>query len=82
MSSNSKARRLAAAGALLYGPRWQAPLARAAGIAQSMLSMIVARERPLTDDMRSRIAAALKAEAVRLRTSADKLDKLRAEIEG
>jgi transcriptional regulator with XRE-family HTH domain len=82
MSPDSKVRGLAAAGALLYGPRWQAPLARAAGIAQSMLSMIAAGERPLTDDMRGRIAAALKAEAARLRMSADKLDRLRAEIEG
>ncbi|MBX9830225.1 MAG: hypothetical protein K2Y27_35170 [Xanthobacteraceae bacterium] len=77
----SIARRLAAAGELLYGPRWQSPLARAAGIPQSLLSMIVTGERPMTADARNRIAAALKTEATRLRTSADKLDKLRAQIE-
>ncbi|MBX9830217.1 MAG: hypothetical protein K2Y27_35130 [Xanthobacteraceae bacterium] len=82
MTSAIDARRLTVAGTLLYGPRWQAPFARAAGIPQSLLSMIAAGERPMTDDARGRIAAALKSEAARLRTSADKLDRLRAEIEG
>ena len=81
MPTSPDARRLAAAGEMLYGPRWQSPLARAAGIPQSLLSMISGGARPMTDDVRRRIVAALKTEAARLRLTADKLDRLLTDIE-
>lgn len=76
-----KARRLAAAGELLYGPRWQSALARATGMAQSAISMIVSGERAVTDDVQRKLADALGREAGRLRGAAGMVDRLRHEIE-
>jgi transcriptional regulator with XRE-family HTH domain len=79
--SDTGARRLTAAGELLYGDRWQRRLAQQMGISVALLSMIVSGDRPTTDDVQRKLAAALKREAGRLRSSADKLDRLRAEID-
>lgn len=79
--ATTKVGRLERAGRLLYGERWQSPLARVVGISQSAISMMISGDRAVTDDVQRKLAAALKAEADRLRSSTDKIDRLRAEIE-
>jgi plasmid maintenance system antidote protein VapI len=73
--------RLAAVGKLLYGDRWQRRLAQQIGISVALMSMIVAGDRVVTDDVQRKLSATLKTEATRLRASADKIDRLRADIE-
>lgn len=74
-------RRLTAAGTLLYGDRWQRPLSRATGISQTAISQMLSGDRTVTDDVQRKLATALSAEAGRLRSSADKIDKLRTAVE-
>ncbi len=75
-TAQTDASRIAEAGRLLYGERWQSPLARVSGLSQALLSAIVAGDRPLTDDAKTKIAEALVVEAKRLRVTAGKLDRL------
>ena len=79
--TTTKTGRLERAGRLLFGDRWQSPLARAAGISQSAISMMLSGDREVTADVQRKLVAALRTEADRLRSSADKLDRLRAEID-
>jgi hypothetical protein len=73
---SQRARRIIAAGEVLYGAKWQSPLGRAAGVPQSLLAMIVSGVREPTDNVCERIAGALIDEAARLRKAADRLDEI------
>lgn len=74
---DTRAARIKAATTALYGERGQTKMAAAIGISKQMLGFIVAGERPVTDDVESKVAAALLHEVVRLRVTAEKLDKSR-----
>lgn len=52
------------AGKLLYGPRWQAELARDIGRARSLIAAIVAGERAVTPDTWARVLDLLKSRHV------------------
>jgi hypothetical protein len=75
--TDPRSRRLAAAGRLLFGDRWQSALARAMGVSQSILTKAVDGTRPPTDDTMSKLDAALDREAAQIRATADKIDRLR-----
>ena len=55
---------LRAAGELLFGPRWQAELAREIGVSRSLVLRIMEGERAVTADTWARVVAALKARRV------------------
>lgn len=73
--------RLETAGKVLYGERWQSPLAQAMGVRQSVFSMALSGERPPTDYTMKKLAAALGREGRRLHAAAATIDSLRAVIE-
>jgi transcriptional regulator with XRE-family HTH domain len=75
-----KAGRLERAGRLLYGDRWQSPLARATGISQSAISMMCAGERTVTADAEEKLAAAIDRELERLQRTSRELTMIRKEI--
>jgi transcriptional regulator with XRE-family HTH domain len=77
---SARAKRIVLAGKTMAGPRWQSALSRASGISQSYLAMIASGERPVTDDVERKVAAALLAEADKGRKSADKLDEIAGKI--
>jgi hypothetical protein len=68
--------RIVLAGETLYGPRWQSALARAAKVPQSLLAMIAASEREVTDDVYRKVADALISESARVRKSADRIGEI------
>lgn len=55
---------LRAAGELLYGPRWQAELAREIGRARSLVAGMASGERAITADTWARVVAALETRRV------------------
>jgi len=71
-------------GELLFGERWQRPLARAAGISQTRLSLIVnARsDAPvrMTPDMRRKIGDAITSWVIDMRRGRDEAVALGAEL--
>lgn len=73
---NPRAARLKAIGNQFAGERWQSALARATGVSQSYLNMIVNGDRQVTDEVERRIATGLLNEADRLRKAADKIDDI------
>jgi hypothetical protein len=83
---SQRAKRIIAAGEVLYGGRWQSSLGRAAGVPQSLLAMIASGEREPTDNVYERVSSALISEAVRLRKVSNKIDEMaanmRAELKG
>ncbi|OYU91970.1 MAG: hypothetical protein CFE29_03745 [Bradyrhizobiaceae bacterium PARB1] len=68
--------RVIAAGKLRFGHKWQSPFARLVKISQPHLANIVAGVRELTPDNEIKIAEALRAEAKRLRATADKIERI------
>lgn len=74
-------RRLETAGKLLYGERWQSPLARAMGVRQSVISMALSGERPPTDDTMKKLAVALGRESKRMSAAVENIDRMRALVE-
>jgi hypothetical protein len=72
-----RTRRIVAAGRLLFGERWQSPLARVMGVSQSILTKAADGTRPPTEATMAALDAALDREAARLRATADKIDRLR-----
>jgi hypothetical protein len=75
-----RARRLLAPAVVAYGDRWQSPLSRASGVAQSYLAMIACGDRPVTDDVEAKIVAALQAEALRMQKAAAQVAELVGKI--
>ena len=55
---------LRAAGELLYGPRWQAELAREIGRARSLVARMATGENAVTPDTWARVVAALESRRV------------------
>lgn len=55
---------LRAAGELLYGPRWQAELAREIGRARSLVARMATGENAVTSDTWLRVVAALETRRV------------------
>ncbi|ACF02286.1 hypothetical protein Rpal_3787 [Rhodopseudomonas palustris TIE-1] len=88
MTKSTRNDRLVTAARLLYGDRWQSPMARLVGVSQSLLTKIAAAsdsdQRAVTDDVYGRVADALIAEAGRMRKVADKVEeagrKMRSEL--
>lgn len=74
------AERLKRAAEILYGPRGGRKFAAAVGISQTLFAFIVAGDRSVTPDVEQRAAEALRREAKRLRTAADKLDEMAAKM--
>lgn len=80
-AKNQDVARLERAGRLLYGDRWQSPLARAMGVRQSVIGMALSGDRPPTPETMRLLKAALDKESRRLKSAAGELEKLRKEIE-
>jgi hypothetical protein len=68
-------------GETLWGVLWQSPFARVAGVPRSLLSMIASGERAVTDSVREKVSAGLRAEIKRLHTRAATVAKLLKEYE-
>jgi len=75
------AERLKRAAEILYGPRGGTRFADAIGISKQMWSFIARGVKPVTDDVEQRAAEAMRREAKRLRTAADKLDEMAGKME-
>jgi hypothetical protein len=68
-------------GETMFGADWQSPFARMTGIARSLVSMIAGGDRAVTDGVRARVSAGLRAEIKRLRTRAVTVTELLREYE-
>lgn len=76
MRPTDRAARIAWAGRLLYGERWQRALGRELGLSSAQMSYIVSGERRVTTEVEQQLMAVLKRESTRLRKSASELDKI------
>ena len=68
------------AGELLFGDRWQRPLARKLNVDHGLLSRIIAGDRSMTFPIRAMAAFVLEGEAERLAESAAALRKIAKQI--
>ncbi|WLA74283.1 helix-turn-helix transcriptional regulator [Bradyrhizobium diazoefficiens] len=73
---STRAARIETAAETAFGPRGMTQLATATGVSQQMLSFIVRGERPVSDDAYRKIAAAIAAEAARMRVAGAQLEKM------
>lgn len=80
MKLDTRAARIKDATTALYGERGQAAIAKSIGISRQLLNFIIAGERPVTDDVEHKVAEAIHREAERLRSTAEKLDKIASQI--
>ena len=68
--------KISVAAVVAFGDRGHSKLAAAAGISKQMMSFIVNGDKPVSDDVYRRIAAALAKEADRLKAVGLKLDRM------
>ena len=78
MARMTRAARIKSAAALLYGERWQSPLARVTEISQGLLQKLGSEVDPrtVTDDVYRRVAMALLSEAAKQRKAADRVEEI------
>lgn len=72
--------RIIEAAKLLYGNRWQKPLATVSDVSQPHLANMVAGVRDLKPDIERRIVEALIAEVKRFRKNTDRVERIAAAI--
>jgi hypothetical protein len=78
---NAGARRIVNAGEAIYGGEWRTKMAASIGISKQLLAFIAKGDRPVTDDVERKVAAALGREADRLRAVARKIDEIAGKME-
>jgi transcriptional regulator with XRE-family HTH domain len=81
MPRSREADKIVLLGETLFGADWQSQFARMTGIARSLISMIAAGDRAVTDGVRQKVSAGLRAEIKRLRTRAVTVTELLKEYE-
>lgn len=73
---SARAKRIVAAGEILHGDAWRTRFAVTIGISKQLLAFIATGERPVSDDVDSKVSSAIEKEIERLKSDIGKLEEI------